>query len=106
MKIKKHLVAATLAVGLVGSATAMGSADNSLNAQAGFAVAYYALNNNPAAQAFGQGSMGTAGGLAGAYVGKKIGTRAAAWMGARIGASIGAAFGPGGAIVGAGLGAL
>ena len=106
MKIKKHLVAVTLAVGLAGSATAMGPTGDSMNAQAGFAIAYYTLNNNPAAQAFGQGSVGTAGGLAGAYVGKKIGTRAAAWMGARIGASVGAAFGPGGAILGAGLGAL
>ena len=106
MEIKKHLVAATLAVGLAASATAMAPAGDSMKAQAGFAVAYYALNNNPAAQAFGQGAAGTAGGLAGAYVGKKIGKRAAAWMGARIGASVGAAFGPGGAILGAGLGAL
>lgn len=106
MRIKKHLVAATLAVGLAGSAAAMAPSGNPMKAQAGFAVAYYALNNNPAAQAFGQGSMATAGGLAGAYVGKKVGTRAAAWMGARIGASLGAAFGPGGAILGAGLGAL
>ena len=83
----------------------MAPAGDSMNAQAGFAIAYYALNDNPAAQAFGQGSMGRRR-LAGAYVGKKIGTRAAAWMGARIGASVGAAFGPGGAILGAGLGAL
>ena len=105
MKVKKHLVAATLAVGLAGSAGAIAPAGEPLNAQAGFAIAYYTLNNNPA-QAFGQGSMGTAGGLAGAYVGKKVGTRAATWLGARIGASVGAAFGPGGAILGAGLGAL
>lgn len=106
MKVKKHLVAATLAVGLAGSATAMGAAGNSLNAQAGFAVAYYTLNNNPAAQAFGQGAAAAAGGMIGATVGKKLGKRAAAMLGARIGATVGAAFGPGGAILGAGLGAL
>ena len=102
MKIKKHLVAATLAVGLAGSATAMAPVGDSMNAQIGFTVAYYAANNNQAAQAFGQGALGTAGGLAGAYLGKKAGV----WLGAKVGASIGAAFGPGGAILGAGVGAL
>ena len=102
MKVKKQLVAATLAVGLAGSAGAVGPVDDSMNAQAGFAIAYYAFNNNPATQAFAQGAAGAAGGIAGAAAGR----RAGAWLGARVGASVGAMFGPGGAILGAGIGAL
>lgn len=99
MKIKKHLVAATLAVGLVGSAGAMGPSDDSVNAQAGYLVVKYAFNNNPAGQSFAQGFGGTLGagltGLAGAKIGAKFG--------AKVGAIFG---GIGGMAIGAGVGAL
>lgn len=106
MKIKKHLVAATLAVGLVGSAGAVAPVGDSMEPQAGYLVVAYAANNNSAGQAFAQGAAGAAGGLLGATVGKKLGKRAAAMLGARIGATVGAAFGPAGAVLGAGFGAL
>lgn len=101
MKIKKHLVAATLAVGLAGSATAMGSAGASPSAQAeaGWAIARYAFNNHGAAHAFFQGSGATLGAGAAGIAGAKIGAK----VGAKIGAVVG---GLGGLAIGAGLGAL
>ena len=106
MKIKKHLVAATLAVGLVGSTGATVPVGDSMNAQIGYTVAYYALNNSGLAQAGSQGGGGALGGLFGMYVGNKIGKRAATLIGARVGAAVGAAAGPAGAVVGAVVGAM
>ena len=106
MKIKKHLVAATLAVGLVGSATAMAPPSDSMKAQIGYVIAQYAFNNNGLAQAGSQAGVGAAGGLFGLYVGRKIGKRAATFVGARVGATIGAAAGPAGAVIGAVAGAM
>ena len=75
MKIKKHLVAATLAVGLVGSAGAYAPAGGSTHAQVGYVVAYHFLNNSGIGQAAAQGGGAGAGGLFGMWAGKKIGKR-------------------------------
>ena len=106
MKIKKHLVAATLAVGLVGSAGAMAPSDESMKAQVGYMVVAYAFNNSSPGQAFAQGAGSAAGSLLGATIGKQAGKRLGAQVGARFGAAVGAAFGPAGLILGAGVGAL
>lgn len=102
MKIKKHLVAATLAVGLVGSAGAMGQADEPANAQIGYYIAKTAFNNSPVAQAASQGGGAAAGGLLGGLIGTKVGVV----LGAKYGAAIGAACGPVGVVVGAVAGAV
>ncbi|MCY3812968.1 MAG: hypothetical protein OXH15_14320 [Gammaproteobacteria bacterium] len=102
MKIKKHLVAATLAVGLVGSATAIGTTDGPANALIGYDVAKAAFNNHPAAQAGSQGGGAAVGGLLGGLIGTKIGVA----VGAKYGAAIGAACGPIGVVVGAVAGAV
>ena len=52
----RKLAAATLAVGLAGSATAYAPAGNSVNAQAGYMAVYYLADSNSAAQAIGQGA--------------------------------------------------
>ena len=102
MKIKKHLVAATLAVGLVGSAGAIAPTEGSANAYVGYYIAQAALNNSPVGQAAAQGGGAAAGGLLGGLIGAKIGTA----VGAKYGAAIGAAFGPIGVVVGAVAGAV
>jgi len=99
MKIKKHVAAATLAVGLVGSATAGASLPASSEAQAGWAIARYAFNDHGAAHAFFQGAGATAGGSLTAIAGAKLGAK----LGAKIGLIVG---GVGGLAIGAGLGAL
>ena len=101
MKIKKHLVAATLAVGLAGSAAAMAPVDTSPSAQAeaGWVIARYAFNDHGAAHAFFQGAGATAGGTLTAIAGAKVGAK----FGAKIGLVVG---GVGGLAIGAGIGAL
>ncbi len=101
MKIKKDLVAATLAVGLVGSAGAMAppTVSSSAHAQAGWAIARYAFNDHGAAHAFFQGSGATLGAGAAGIAGAKLGAK----VGAKIGLVVG---GLGGMAIGAGLGAL
>lgn len=100
MKIKKHLVAATLAVGLTGSATAMApSAASPAQAQAGWAIAKYAFNDHGAAHSFFQGSGATLGAGAVGIAGAKLGAK----FGAKVGLVVG---GLGGMAIGAGLGAL
>ena len=102
MKIKKHLVAATLAVGLAGSATAMSPGEHNLpTAKIGYIVAYKITEYTNSEVAKGATTaILTAAGAAG-------GSRAAMWFGAKIGGSLGACFaGPVGAIAGAAGGAL
>ena len=96
MKIKKHLVAATLAVGLAGSAGAMAPAGDSMSAQVGYVVVSHYANS-------GDSAAGTAVGSAfGAVVGKRVGML----VGARVGATVGSLFGPAGIVAGAAIGAL
>lgn len=102
MKIKKHLVAATLAVGLVGSATAMGPADGAANAQIGYYIAKTAFNNSPVGQAASQAGGAAVGGLLGGVIGTKVGVA----VGAKYGAAIGSIFGPVGVVLGAVAGAV
>ena len=103
MKMKKHLVAAALAVGLTGSAAAMSTTlGGPSNAQAGYLLVKYAFDNSPVGQALAQGAGAGAGGLIGLAIGKRVGVVA----GAKLGAAIGTACGPIGTVVGAGLGAL
>ena len=61
-----------------------------LSSNAGWAIAYYAFNDHPAAQAGFQAGGGAAG----------------AWIGAKWGAKLGSFGGPIGMVVGAGVGAL
>ena len=102
MKIKKHLVAATLAVGLAGSATAMAPADGPRNAQIGYYVAKAALNNSPVGQAASQAGGAAVGGLLGGLIGTKIGVA----VGAKYGAAVGSVCGPIGVVAGAVVGAV
>ena len=96
MKIKKHLVAATLAVGLAGSATAMGPANGAAQAQAGYVVAKLFLKaEDGPLQVASQAGFGAAGGLLGSKIGAKIG--------ATIGSAVA---GPVGFVAGCVLGAL
>ena len=97
MKIKKHLVAAALAVGLAGSATAMGPpADDAPHAQMGYVVAKHFLRATEGpAQVASQAAFGAAGGIVGTKVGAKIG--------AAIGVAVG---GPVGFVTGVAIGAL
>ena len=101
MEIKKQLVAATLAVGLAGSGTAMAmpqQAEAVPSAEIGF-IAAYAINKGsttPLArvgEAAATGAGGAAGGLAMAYVGGKIGGSFGALVGGPIGIVLGAAAG-------------
>ena len=102
MKIKKHLVAAMLAVGLAGAAGAMVPADREIHPQVGYYLAKYAFKNSPVAQAASQGGGAAAGGLLGALIGTKVGVLVAA----KYGAAIGSVCGPAGVVVGAVAGAV
>lgn len=96
MRIKKHLVAATLAVGLVGSATAMAAGGSPPTAQTGYVVVKFAAKTTSGPL---QVAAQAGGAALGAWGGAKIG--------AKIGASLGVTFGgPGGMFVGAMIGAL
>ena len=100
MKIKKHLVAATLAVGLAGPATAMASVEQNLpTAKIGYIIAYKVTQNvgneflKGAAAATLSGAGAAAGGLATVWVGTKIGTSFGAFVAGPVGAIAGAAGG-------------
>ena len=101
MKIKKHLVAATVAVGLAGSGTAMAlshEVEIAPTAEIGF-LAAYAFNRSsstPAArlgEAMATGAGGAAGGLLMAKIGAKIGGSLGALVGGPVGIVAGAAAG-------------
>ena len=102
MKIKKHLVAAMLAVGLAGAAGAMVPADPGIQPQVGYYIAKYTFSDHPVAQAASQGGGAATGGLLGGLIGAKIGVLVAA----KYGAAVGSAFGPAGVVVGAVAGAV
>ena len=88
MKIKKHIVAAALSVGMVGSAGAVAPSP-SANAEAGYYLAKYAYDN-----AAGETAAGV------------VVSQGAIAAGAMVGAMAGAALGPVGAFAGAVVGAL
>lgn len=92
MKIKKAILGLGLSLGLLFS---MSTVQEQTSANAGWAVAKYALGDGGGTQAFMQ-AAGATGGAA-----------AAAWYGAQEGAKFGAFVGgPWGLAIGAGLGAL
>ena len=94
MKIKKHLVAATLAVGLVGSATAMEPANGAAQAQAGYVVAKLFLKAEDGPLQVGAQAVGGAlGGMAGAKIGAKIGAAIGSTLGGPVGFVGGVLFG-------------
>ena len=100
MKIKKHLVAATVAVGLAGSAAAMSPVDAvAPGAEIGFILAYKATQNSDddfvkgAAAAVGTAAGGAAGGLAMVWAGAKIGGSFGAFVGGPFGIVVGTAGG-------------
>ena len=89
---RKSIFGLVLCLGLLFS---MNSIQENTSANAGWAIAKYALNDNDAAQA----GLQAAGGV--------LGAGAAAWYGAQEGAKWGAFVGgPWGMAIGAGLGAL
>ena len=96
MKIKKHLVAATLALGLAGSAGAMTSGGGPATAQAGYVVVKFAAKTTTGPlQVAAQAGGASLAGLGGAKIGAKIGAAAGVTFG-----------GPAGMVAGAMIGAL
>ena len=101
MKIKKQLVAATLAVGLAGSGTATAlshEVEIEPAAKIGFLAVYAATRNSssPVArlgEAAATGAGGAAGGLAMTYIGAKIGGSFGALVGGPVGIVVGTAAG-------------
>ena len=91
MKIKKHIVAAALAVGLVGSSGAV-APNHSTGTEVGYYLAKYTYDASEKAQGISKG--------VGMIVGTQVVGRTAAWAGARVGGTIGSFFGPVGAVVG------